>query len=178
MGISTENFKRTVFEKHMLFSLYQRVFSDRAIINRLHKNKTRFRAIGELWRLPKSLQQTLNGVEKETSNYKERIINMLIAYGGRDDILHAAKSIAERYAARRPSGLNQNSLRRFMLSSNVPDLDLIIRTSGEERLSGFMPWQSAYSELYFSRKLWPEFTKHDLSNAISEYNRRQRRFGK
>ncbi|MEM3781801.1 MAG: polyprenyl diphosphate synthase [Candidatus Micrarchaeaceae archaeon] len=177
-SFSTENFKRTAVERHMLFSLYQRVFSDRAIINRLHENKTRFKAIGEMWRLPKALQKTLNGVEKETRHYKDRVINMLIAYGGRDDILHAAKAAAEKYAELRRLRLSQNSLKSLMMSSNVPDIDLIIRTSGEERLSGFMPWQSAYSELYFSKKLWPDFTKQDLHNAVLEYGRRQRRFGR
>ncbi|MGC8675941.1 MAG: polyprenyl diphosphate synthase [Candidatus Micrarchaeia archaeon] len=176
-AFSTENFKRTLMERQTLFSLYQQVFSDRNTVNRLHKNRTRLELIGNIEHLPKTLQNTMKQVEEETRHYKDRVINLLIAYGGRDDILHAAKAMAAKYGAdaRR---INQNALRQFLLSSKVPDIDLVIRTSGEERLSGFMPWQVAYSELYFSSKLWPDFTKQDLSNAIAEYARRQRRFGK
>jgi undecaprenyl diphosphate synthase len=101
---------------------------------------------------------------------------MLIAYGGKDDLLHAVKSITSK--AKTAASINENLIRKYLLSNTVPDIDLIIRTSGEERLSGFMPWQTSYSELYFSDKLWPEFTKKDLHSALKEYNKRQRRFGK
>jgi undecaprenyl diphosphate synthase len=162
----------------VLFGIYEKVANDENIISRLHKNKTRFEVVGNLSLLPSRLQAALHNVEQETSQYKDRVINMLIAYGGRDDLLHAAKELAMNFAQRKIREINEAVFRRFMFSARIPDPDLVIRTSGEQRLSGFMPWQTGYSELYFSRKLWPDFTRRDLSLAIKEYSRRQRRFGR
>lgn len=177
-AFSTENFNRPGPEKRALFDIYRKVAADRNIIERLHKNRTRFNVIGNKKLLPTDLAKALGNVEQETSHHKERAINMLIAYGGRDDILHAAKTLVNRAVGERLRDVSSALFKTYLFSNQVPDIDLIIRTSGEERLSGFMPWQTVYSELYFTRKLWPDFTKRDLERALTEYSSRQRRFGK
>lgn len=176
-GFSTENFERSARERNALFRLYKKVATDKEVIDRLCKNRTRFRVIGNTSLLPKDLLSALRAVENKTKYYKDRVINMLIAYGGADDILHGVKEVVK-LVARNGGQINESMLRRHVLSNSVPDLDLIIRTSGEERLSGFMPLQSRYAELYFSDKLWPDFTKKDLKKALLEYSKRKRRFGK
>jgi undecaprenyl diphosphate synthase len=176
-AFSTENFKRPVPERQALFDIYRKVATDKEIIERLHKNKTKFNVIGNKALLPRDLSGALKKVEVETGAYKDRVINMLIAYGGRDDILHAATQLVRDAVDKGMRNINEAIFKAYMFSSTVPDIDLVIRTSGEERLSGFMPWQSGYSELYFSKKLWPDFTKRDLELALAEYERRQRRFG-
>ena len=175
-AFSTENFSRSEKEVSTLFSIYKKVANDKKILARLHKNKTSLRIVGNKKLLPKDLLDSLKKVEKETSKYKDRVINMLIAYGGKDDILNAVKHVASK--AKNIKNINEKLITKYLLSNTVADIDLIIRTSGEQRLSGFMPWQTTYSELYFSKKLWPDFTKKDLHVALLEYNRRQRRFGR
>jgi undecaprenyl diphosphate synthase len=176
-AFSTENFSRPAAEMNTLFGIYRRVATDKSIIDRLHSNKTRFNVIGNKALLPKDLASALHRVEEETGAYKERVINMLIAYGGKDDILHAAKLLVKQAVKSRLRNVSDALFRTYLFSNQVPDIDLIIRTSGEERLSGFMPWQSTYAELYFTKKLWPDFTKRDLDRALVEYANRQRRFG-
>ncbi len=104
------------------------------------------------------------------------MINMLIGYGGKDDILHAVKEAVRNI--KDAASVTEGTIQRYLLSKAVPKMDFVIRTSGEQRLSGFMPWQTEYSELYFSKKLWPDFTKKDLRNALESYDKRQRRFGR
>ncbi len=175
-AFSTENFKRKKIETRTLFSIYGKVAQDEAIIKRLHKNQTRFVVVGNMDLLPKGLRASLNKLEEETRIYQKRVINMLIGYGGRDDLLSAVRNTVK--SAKDAASVTESLFGKMLLSSSVPCIDLVIRTSGEQRLSGFMPWQTEYSELYFTKKLWPEFTKGDLRAAISEYGRRQRRFGK
>ncbi len=175
-AFSTENFSRESSEVKALFRIYKNMAKDRGILARLHKNKTRLRVIGNKALLPKDLLQALQNVENQTKGYTERTVNMLLGYGGKDDILHAAKSFAR--TARKISSLNNEFFKNYLLTSAIPDIDLVIRTSGEQRLSGLLPWQTSYSELHFSKKLWPDFTKRDLHAALLDYNRRQRRFGK
>lgn len=175
-AFSTENFRRKSSETRTLFGIYERVANDRSIIKRLHKNQARFRVVGNKELLPDDLKRSLTKLEDETKNYKERVINMLIGYGGRDDIIHAVKNAVKN--VKDAALVNEELIERYLISSAVPEIDLVIRTSGEKRLSGFMPWQTEYSELYFSKKLWPDFTKRDLQTALADYKRRQRRFGK
>ncbi len=177
-AFSTENFKRPSLETHVLFDIYRKVAKDSNIVGRLHDNETRFVVVGNRALLPKDLMQSLHKLELDTKKYTGRVINMLIGYGGRDDILFAAKALVKDAIDRKIRTVNEALLRSYLLSSVVPDADLVIRTSGEQRLSGLMPWQSGYSELYFSKKMWPEFTKRDLNSAIKDYSDRQRRFGK
>lgn len=176
-AFSTENFKRPTPERNALFNIYRKVATDKEILARLHANKTRFNVVGNKALLPSDLARALQKIEIETGAYKDRVINMLIAYGGRDDILHAATQLVRAAVNKGIRNVSEALFRTYMFSGSVPDIDLVIRTSGEERLSGFMPWQSGYSELYFSNKLWPDFTRKDLQKALAEYERRQRRFG-
>ena len=176
-AFSTENFKRSMKEREILFSIYKRAAKDKDIIKRLHANNTRLKIVGNKSLLPKDLKMALHKIEDETKCYKDRIINVMISYGGRDDILHAIKGLAADIKTKSVK-INEEVLRRYLISNTIPDVDFIIRTSGEHRLSGFIPWQSVYSELYFSNKLWPDFTKKDLHYALMDYNARQRRFGK
>ncbi len=175
-AFSTENFDRKNNEKNTLFSLYSRVANDRSIIKRLHRNRTRFRVVGDTARLPASLKRSLARLENETKCYKERVINMLIGYGGKADIIHAVKKAVRNLNS--AAMVSEEAIQRYLLSNAVPEIDFVIRTSGEKRLSGFMPWQTEYSELYFSKRLWPDFTRDDLRNALADYRRRQRRFGR
>ncbi len=178
-ALSTENLKRPKYEINTLLNIYRSVAKDRDIINRLHNNETRFRLVGNTSLLPKDLLGSLRSLEAETRKYKERVINMLLAYGGTDDLLHAIKSFAADLARNKRMSINgEAGIRSYLLSSAVPDIDFVIRTSGEERLSGLLPLQAGYAELYFSRKLWPDFKKRDLRYALSDYSRRQRRFGR
>lgn len=176
-AFSTENFSRPKAERDALFGIYKKMATDGEILERLHANRTKFNVIGNVALLPKDLVGALHKVEIETGAYKDRAINMLLAYGGKDDILHAAKELIKATINKGMKNVSETLFRTYMISNSVPDIDLVIRTSGEERLSGFMPWQSSYSELYFSKKLWPDFTRKDLEIALAEYGRRQRRFG-
>jgi undecaprenyl diphosphate synthase len=176
-AFSTENFTRPTPERQTLFDIYKKMATDKDILSRLHNNKAKFNIVGNRALLPRDLAEALHKVEIETGRYKKFAINMLIAYGGKDDILHATKMIMKDAVKKRIKNVSEALFRAYMFSSAVPDIDLLIRTSGEERLSGFMPWQSGYSELYFSKKLWPDFTRKDLEVALAEYERRQRRFG-
>lgn len=175
-AFSTENFRRNTNEVSALFGIYKKVAKDRKIIKRLHENATRLNIIGNRSLMPKDLLSLLRNIERETMQYTEHTINMLIGYGGRDDILHAVKGIFKNIGA--AGRINDEAFRNYLISNSIPDIDFIIRTSGEQRLSGFMPWQSAYSELYFSKRLWPDFTRQDLHRALVDYSFRKRRFGK
>lgn len=176
-AFSTENFNRPKVERDLLFNIYKRAAHDRELISKLHANRTRFRVVGNRSLLPRDVSEALRKVEVETSCYKDRVLNVLIAYGGRDDILHAATEMAKSAVKRRLGRVTEAVFRSYLLSNSIPNIDFVIRTSGEERLSGFMPMQTGYAELYFSKKLWPDFKRHDLRRALNEYGRRQRRFG-
>ena len=176
-ALSSDNLSRPKEEVNALFSIYKKVAKDRKIIDMLHRNQTRISVISDKRILPSDLASSLHRLETETSIYKERVINLLMGYGGREDILHAAKKAAASVAAGKRVRFEE-VFQRSLLSNNIPNLDLVIRTSGEMRLSGFMPWQSGYSELYFSNKLWPDFTRSDLEAALLDYSSRDRRFGK
>ncbi|MEM3791264.1 MAG: polyprenyl diphosphate synthase [Candidatus Micrarchaeaceae archaeon] len=175
-AFSTENVYREKKEKDALFRIYSRVARDREIIGRLHKNKAALKIVGDRSLIPKSLFERLKKVEAETSKYKERRIFLLIGYGGRNDIVHAAIRIARQHIPF--NRINEETFKSFLSSKEIPDMDLVIRTSGELRLSGFLPWQCSYSELYFSPKLWPDFDKRDLEDALLDYSSRTRRFGR
>ena len=177
-ALSTENIKRPKEELKALFDIYRKAAKDKNIIKRLHETRTRFVIVGKKSLLPKDLLAMLSKIENATKRYKERIIYMLLGYGGREDILHAASEIAKDASKGKVREINEETFKRYMLSKNVPDVDFVIRASGEERLSGFMPWQAGYAELYFCKKYWPEFDKKDLQKALEEYSRRERRFGR
>ena len=175
-ALSSDNVKRSPNEVKALFNIYRRVCKDRKMIDRLMNKGIRLNIISNRKLLPKDLSDALDALEKKTRNNKGGVINMLIGYGGKDDLIYAAKKAAG--LVKKGFDIDADAFTKCLLSNQVPEIDFIIRTSGEKRLSGFMPWQTSYSELYFSSKLWPDFNKQDLHRALLEYDSRDRRFGK
>ncbi|MDE1768185.1 MAG: di-trans,poly-cis-decaprenylcistransferase [Candidatus Micrarchaeota archaeon] len=175
-ALSSENLRRHSGELNALFSIYRRVCKDKGIIGRLEENNVKVNIIGNREIIPKDLYAMLKVVETRTENNTGGVINMLIGYGGKDDMMYAARNMAD--MAKRGEEITESAFQGSLMSSSIPNIDFIIRTSGEQRLSGFMPWQTGYSELYFSKKLWPDFTRKDLYYALADYDKRERRFGK
>jgi len=179
---STENFQRPKEEVERILQLIgdeaRRLRND----ERLHKNKVRVKTIGRIDLLPESLRQMLRDVERETENYDEHYLNIAIAYGGRAEIVDAARKIVEDVAKQKVSlnQIDEELFSNYLYTSHLPNPypDLIVRTSGEERLSGFLLWQSAYSELCFLDVYWPDFRKIDLLRAVRTYQQRKRRYGR
>lgn len=178
-ALSTENIKtRGKSELAVLYKLYVNAAKDPEILKTLKENNARIRIIGNSNLLPKRVTEALRSLEKKTKDYKEFTINLLIGYGGRDDLVYAFNRIRN-YVLNGGSGkINESMIVNSMRTSSLPDVDFIIRTSGEMRLSGLLPWQSDYSELYFAKKYWPDFKKSDLERALKVFSERQRRFGK
>ena len=175
---SAENWGRPMAEVSMLMDLL--VEMTRKEINNLDANNVRLRTIGDLNRLPpKTRRELFDGIERTSGNTGLNLV-LAISYGGRAEIVNAAKAIAAS-AVKNPSmvdALNENIFQKYLYTPDIPDPELIIRTSGEKRMSNFLIWQSAYSELYITDVLWPDFDKQCLVAAIEDYNRRDRRFGK
>jgi len=180
-AFSTENFSRKEDEVEEIMRIageeFQRILTD----ERIHKNKVRVKVIGRVGLLPKELQQLIMDVEKATEGYDEHFLNIAFAYGGRAEIVDAAKKIAEKVQEGElaPEKVDEQTFEQFLYTSHMPkqDPDLIVRTSGEERLSGFLLWQSAYSELCFLDVYWPDFRFIDLLRAVRTFKKRKRRFG-
>jgi len=168
---STENWKRTKKEVDFLMNLLEQTFNEKGI-GELNKDWIKIKIIGQKEKLPASLQKKINDIEKKTENNKKMILNFALSYGGRAEIIDAVKNIIKKGIS--PDKINEEVMKRNLWTS---DVDLIIRTGKEQRISNFLIWQAAYSELYFSQKYWPEFTEKDLEEALKEYARRQRRFG-
>ena len=176
-ALSTENLvNRSKMELNTLFKLYNRASRDPEILDTLNKNNARVRVVGNTKALPKYLRDSLKYLESKSKRNDGLSINVLIGYGGKEDLLYAVKRIVE--SKSRKIKLTYDAIKESLRTSMLPDIDLIIRTSGEMRLSGLLPWQACYSELYFSKKYWPSFDKNDLKRAISSYSERNRRFGK
>ena len=179
---STENFQRPTEEVERILRLIEdearRLRNDK----RFHENKVRVKPIGKIDLLPESLRQILQDLEKETEAYDEHYLNIAIAYGGRAEIVDAARKIAEDVANQKVSleQIDEERFRDYLYTAHLPNPypDLIIRTSGEERLSGFLLWQSAYSEFCFLDVYWPDFRKIDLLRAVRIYQQRRRRYGR
>ncbi len=110
--------------------------------------------------------------------YKDYTINLLINYGGKEDLIYSMQKISSEMKGKKGMKIDEKTVRDHLRTSQLPDVDLIVRTSGEMRLSGLLPWQGSYSELYFADKYWPDFTKNDFKKAIEAFSRRKRRFGK
>ena len=174
-AFSTENWNRSQKEVNYLMKLLKTALNKKEIA-RLNKEKIKLRVIGQKERLEKSLQEAARKAEESTKNNKEGILNLAISYGGQAEIIMAIKKIVRQKIS--SDKITKDLVEKNLWTANLPSPDLIIRTSGEQRLSGFLTWQSAYSELYFSKKDWPDFSEKDLGSAFDEYSRRQRRFGK
>ncbi|MBS7605763.1 MAG: polyprenyl diphosphate synthase [Candidatus Bathyarchaeia archaeon] len=181
-AFSTENFQRPREEVERLMDLFREKLKELLANEEIHKHKVRVKIIGRTYLLPRDLQEMIHRVEEETKDFNGRYLNLAIAYGGRSEIVDAVKKIAYKVARGElsPEEINEEIFEQHLYTSFLPkqDPDLIIRTSGEERLSGFLLYQSAYSELCFLDVYWPEFRRIDLLRAIRTYQKRIRRFGK
>ena len=171
---STENWKRSKTEVAYLMKLLERGLADfKKNIQKIKRDGIRIRIIGQKERVPKSLQKTIEEVEELTKNNNKMVVNFALSYGGRAEIVETIKNIIKKKIP--PEKITENVISQNLWTS---DLDLLIRTGKEQRISNFLIWQSAYSELYFYRKYWPDFSEKDLDAALANYNQRQRRFGK
>ena len=173
---STENWNRPQDEISALMGLVLSSLEDEIFI----KNNVRFRVIGDLKRLPEVVQQKLKETEEHTKNNDAMTMVVALSYSARWEITQATKAIAEKVANGQLSNdaITEDVLTAHMATSFMPDPELLIRTGGEERISNYLLWQIAYSELYFCGTYWPDFTEEDLRCAIEDYQTRQRRFGK
>jgi tritrans,polycis-undecaprenyl-diphosphate synthase [geranylgeranyl-diphosphate specific] len=178
---STENFRRSPQEVEEIMRIAEEKFRKLLTNERIHRNKVHVKVIGRVNLLPKSLQQLIADVEKATANYDGQFLNFAFAYGGRAEIVDAAKTIAEKVknGELHLDAVDEDTFEKYLYTAHMPkqDPDLIIRTSGEERLSGFLLWQSAYSELCFLDVYWPDFRLIDLLRAIRTFQNRKRRYG-
>jgi undecaprenyl diphosphate synthase len=134
-----------------------------------------FRAIGDIGKLPTGVQKLLKDFEEMTAGNTGLLLTSALSYGGRDEIVNAVKNIVKEGV--KPEMINEKTIQSHLYTNGLPDPDLIIRTSGEYRLSNFLIWQAAYAEFYFTETLWPDFSREEFRSAISEYGRRDRRFG-
>lgn len=179
---STENFHRPKREVEELMKLFEECLERLLKDERIYKHEVKVKAIGRIHLLPPRIQELLKKVEEKTKNFDKFYLNIAIAYGGRAEITDAVRKIAYdvKMGKLKPEDINERIIEHYLYTAHLPnpEPDLIIRTSGEERLSGFLLWQSAYSELCFLDVHWPDFRKIDLLRAIRTYQHRQRRFGR
>ena len=176
-AFSTENWKRSVEEVSGIMLLLRRYLEE--ALRDMEKNHVCFRFFGDLSRLSPDLRKLCLDAQNRSSEYHEVQVNFCLNYGGRDEIIRAARNFAADVAAGKadPEKLDEALFENYLDSAGVPDPELIIRPSGELRTSNFLLWQSAYSEYVFMNVLWPDFGPEDLDEAIAEYHRRNRRFG-
>ena len=175
-AFSTENWKRSEEEVAGIMRLLGRYLQE--ALEDMEKNRVCFRFFGDLTKLSPQLQKLCADAESRSSDYDVQV-NFCLNYGGRDEIVQATRRFAADVAAGiyRPEDLSEELLSKYLYSADVPDPELIIRPSGEKRISNFLLWQSAYSEFVFMNVLWPDFSPADLDAAIAEYHQRNRRFG-
>ena len=180
-AFSTENFRRSPQEVSEIMKIAEEKLFEILTNERIHKNKVRVKIIGRPNLLPKKLQELIARVEESTKDYYEHFLNVALAYGGRAEIVDAARKIAQEVegGGLAPKEIDEQLFERYLYTAHMPkqDPDLIIRTSGEERLSGFLLWQCAYSELCFLDVHWPDFRRIDFLRTVRTYQRRKRRFG-
>ncbi len=173
-AFSLENWKRPESEIAVIMKLIETVLiSD---LDNFMKNNIRFRVIGSREKLSDHIRTLIEHVEETTKNNSSLVLHCALSYGGRDEIVRAVKKMVADGTS--PEEINEERLGSLMDTAGVADPDLIIRTSGEQRLSNFLLWQSAYSEFYFTNTLWPDFTREEFLEALYQYQMRDRRFGK
>ncbi len=176
-AFSSENFERDREEVQGLFKAFETRLGRVMKEAEFDKHQVRVRFIGDRSRFPYAVREGMGNLERQTARFSKYYVNFFVGYGGRPELVHMAKLIAKDFA-RSPEKIDEQAISSRLWTSGLPDPDLIIRTSGEQRLSGFMPFQSAYSELYFCKKLWPDIGKKDIEAALKEFRRRARRWGK
>ena len=173
---STENWNRPATEVAALMGLVLTSLEDEIFM----KNNVRFRVIGDLERLPEEVRQKLHETEEHTAANTAMTMVIALSYSSRWEITEATRQIANEVKAGtlNPADINEDTIAQHMATAFMPDPDLLIRTGGEERISNYLLWQIAYSELYFCDTFWPDFSEEELQRAIANYQQRQRRFGK
>jgi undecaprenyl diphosphate synthase len=176
-AFSTENWKRSQEEVSGIMLLLERYLTE--ALRDMEKNRVCFHFFGDLSRLSPKLRKLCEDTQSRSNEYHEVQVNFCLNYGGRDEIVRAARAFAADVAAgkRSADSLTEADFSDYLDSAGVPDPELVIRPSGELRTSNFLPWQTAYSEFVFMNVLWPDFSPEDLDSAIDEYHRRNRRFG-
>jgi undecaprenyl diphosphate synthase len=177
-AFSTENFNRSDEEKNILFSLFSEFLTkgmdEYTKQKDERKRKAKVNFFGSIERFPQGIQDEIMKVMELTKGNGPYTVNFLMGYGGRQEILDAINKIIKDGI----TSVDEKTFSSYLYTAGLPDPDLIVRTSGEKRLSGLMPWQSVYSEFHFIDKLWPELEEKDVMEAVQEYSKRERRFGK
>ena len=178
-AFSTENFNREQNEVKELMDLCYTELTKAKKDSRLHKNKVKVSVIGQIGSLPDHIQKEAVNLMNQTKKYDKYNLSIAIAYGGREEIVNAVQKIAEdvKLGEIDLTDINQEKVASYLYTKDLPDPDLILRTSGEERISNFLLWQMAYSEFYFTDVYWPAFQKRDFLKAIQSYQQRKRRYG-
>ena len=177
-AFSTENWNRPKLEIDFLMQLLLLSLKDE--LKNLNKNNIKFKTIGNLERLPKKISDYLLKVKEETKDNSALTLTLALSYGSRNEIVNVVREISDKVKNNIISSkkIDESVINDHLYTRHLPDVDLLIRTSGEKRISNFLLWQIAYSELYFTKKMWPDFGKEDLYKAIISYQNRERRFGK
>jgi len=177
-AFSTENWNRPKLEVKTLMALL--VSSLKKELKILQKNNIKLNTIGNINDLPKSAQKELEEVIEKTKNNTALTLTLALSYGSRDEIVNVIKNISKKVVNNelQIEEINENIINNHLYTFSLPDVDFLIRTSGEQRISNFLLWQIAYAEMYFTSTLWPDFKKENLFNAVLEYQNRERRFGK
>ncbi len=175
---STENWKRPKHEVAALFKLLED-YIDKEIKD-LQENDIRLSVIGRLEALPQTTQKKIRDAIEKTKDNKSLVLNIALNYGSRTEIVDAVREIASDYQSQRLKieDINETTFSNYLYTKDIPDPDLLIRTSGEMRVSNFLLWQISYAEIYVTKKLWPDFKKNDFKKAIREYRSRERRYGR
>lgn len=177
-AFSTENWNRPKLEVQTLMKLL--ISSLKKEISTLQENNIKLSAIGNLNLLPVKVSKELNEVINKTKSNNRMTLTLALSYGSREELLNTVKEISIKVKNNiiSPDNIDESVINKHLYTQNLPDVDLLIRTSGEQRISNFLLWQIAYAELFFTNVLWPDFTKEHLYEAIVEYQKRERRFGK
>lgn len=174
-AFSTENWKRPPQEVETIMSLLEKYLYE--AIERMERDRVKMAFFGDTSVLSSQLQELINRTWEISKHYDGCQVNICLNYGGRDEILRAVRSYAEEYKSGIAPELTEESFSQYLFSAGIPDPDLLIHPGGELRLSNFLMWQSAYTELYFTDTLWPDFDESEINRAIAAYQKRDRRFG-
>ncbi|PKM73404.1 MAG: di-trans,poly-cis-decaprenylcistransferase [Firmicutes bacterium HGW-Firmicutes-16] len=174
-AFSTENWKRPNDEVSAIMGLLEKYLYE--AIDRMERDKVKMKFFGDPAPLPPKLKALIERTSDISTHYDGCQVNVCLNYGGRDEILRAAKSCAEKLAKGDETAFSEEAFSKNLWSAGIPDPDLLIRPGGEKRMSNFLLWQAAYTELYYTDTLWPDFSKNDMNKAIAWYQQRDRRFG-
>ena len=179
-AFSTENFNRSKEEVESLMALFEKNFIKIATDDRIHKNKIRVTVLGEKDLLPPAVKDAINSAEENSKCYSDYYLNLAVAYGGREELIRAIRSISTDVKDGKLSSedIDEELVSKYLYTAPFPDPDLVLRTSGEVRISNFLLWQNAYSEFYFTDVYWPGLTFTEFLKAVRSYQLRQRRYGK